>query len=225
MSTAHTSTREIQYTRRASFGSDLDTTPSAFQQIRQRTHSSENVFRDDHDSRTNDRFAQQHTRPIDASRDRASPISERKGSVSNLVDATYRPSAVSERKGSVSNLVDSTYRRSPSPSTNVQIPVQTSTNSSYQRSSYSEENDRKKYAFDGEKISYGNGASALVEIPVTVHTKRSDSTIDRSNVPVNPPRSRSPSVTSNESSQRQSNVSGMPSARIAFPCHSTACFI
>ncbi|CAF0743415.1 unnamed protein product [Adineta ricciae] len=164
MSTEQTSS----YGRRPSYGNDLDRSTETFQQLRQRSNSSENVFQGDFNStRTN------------------------------------------QRKNSVENLADSKYRRSPSP-TAVQIPVEYKTNQP-QRSNSKDETDRKNYSFEGERLSYGKtSTSALVDIPVVVQSKRSDSVIDRIELPANPTldrqRSRSPSITSNDSYQRQSNL-------------------
>lgn len=185
MSTEQTSTYENQYGRRPSYGNDLDRSKDTFQQTRQRSNSSENVFRDDYSStQTNQRY---------------NNTSREQGN---------------QRTNSVDNLVDSKYRRSPSP-TPLRIPVEYNTNHQ-QSTKYTDDNDRRKYSYDGDKLSYGsnNNTSALVDIPVVVQPKRIDSTIDRMETPVNPiqdnqrNRSRSPSITSNDSYQRQSNLSG-----------------
>ncbi|UJR25356.1 hypothetical protein I4U23_006706 [Adineta vaga] len=186
MSTEQTSTYENRYGRRPSYGNDLDRSTETFQQTRQRSNSSENVFRDNSSSTpTNQRYSNTSREHI---------------------------STGNQRKNSVDNLVDSKYRRSPSP-TGFRIPVEYKTNDS-QPTKSTEDNDRRKYSYDGEKLSYGNNkTSALVDIPVVVQSKRTDSTIDRMETPINPiqdnqrDRSRSPSITSNDSYQRQSNLS------------------
>lgn len=99
---------------------------------------------------------------------------------------------------SVNSIVDTSRRRSPS-------PKRTDNDHPY-RSSYVEDTDRSKYVHEGQRMSYGSGASALVDIPVVVSNKTINSTIDRFETPTEPKRdfqrsgSRSPS---NDSDQRQ----------------------
>ena len=56
MSTEQTSSYESRYGRRPSYGNDLDRSTETFQQSRQRSNSSENVFREDvNRTQTNER--------------------------------------------------------------------------------------------------------------------------------------------------------------------------
>jgi hypothetical protein len=191
MSTEQKGTYETRTSRRSSYASDLDTPVLTYQQTRQRANSTENIFRDDYGTKQNDEFSQKYPRDNDFSRDQnASSIKTNNG---------------------VNVLVDSKYQRSPSP-TGFEIPIEINKNTNRQRSNYAEEDDRKKYTYEGEKLSYGSGASAMIDVPVVVQPRRSDQMIDRIEMPLNPTRdnqrSRSPSVTSNDSYQRQSNLAG-----------------
>ncbi|CAF0760175.1 unnamed protein product [Adineta steineri] len=224
MSTEHTTTRQTYTSRRSSVGNDLDTTPSStFQQTRQRANSSENLFRDDYNPTKNDQFSQKYPRPVDVSYEQTSTSNKKNNGVDILVDTKYqRPSSPTGFAKPVDTkyqpptspigfekIVDTKYQRPSSP-IGFGRPVDTTINNNQQRPSQTED-DRRKYSYDGDRISYGSGASAMVDIPIVVQTKRSDTTIDRMELPVNPirdnERSRSPSITSNDSYQRQSNLS------------------
>ncbi|CAF0852103.1 unnamed protein product [Adineta steineri] len=224
MSTEHTTTHQTYTSRRSSVGNDLDSTPApTFQQTRQRANSSENLFRDDYNPTKNDQFSQKYPRPIDVSYEQTSTSNKKNNGVDILVDTKYqRPSSPTGFAKPVDTkyqpptspigfekIVDIKYQRPSSP-IGFGRPVDTNINNNQQRPSQTED-DRRKYSYDGDRISYGSGASAMVDIPIVVQTKRPDTTIDRMELPINPARdnerSRSPSITSNDSYQRQSNLS------------------
>lgn len=190
MSTDQTGTYEHRNSRRSSFGTDLDAPVVTYQQTRPRANSTENILRDDYGITKHDEFSEKYPRRSDISREQNSSSDKK----DNGVDA----------------LVDSKYQRSSSP-TGFQIPIETNTDNNRYRPSYTEEDDRRKYSYEGVKLSYGSGASAMVDIPVMVQPKQVDPTINRMEMPLNPTNdnhpSRSPSVTSNDSYQRQSGLS------------------
>ncbi|CAF0810388.1 unnamed protein product [Rotaria sp. Silwood1] len=107
-------------------------------------------------------------------------------------------------------LVDTKYQRPSSP-IRREKPFESNTNNDSHRSTYIGENDRSKYMHEGEKLSYGSGTSKIVDIPVISNTKRSDSVINKIETSTDltrdnrRSRSRSPSVASNDSYQRQSS--------------------
>jgi hypothetical protein len=185
MSTEQPATREDRDLRRSSYGSDLDTPGITNQQTRQRANSNENNFRDDYGMKQNDVSPKKYPQHNDILPEQHSPSKK-------AIDG-------------LNALVDTKYQRSPSPTKGGE----STTNDNRHRSTYFEEGDRSKYVYEGEKLSYGSGASAIVDIPVVLHTKRSDSTIDRYELPTestrNNQRSRSPSLTSSDSYQRQSS--------------------
>lgn len=183
MSTEQTPTRE---TRRPSYGNDLDTPATTNPYPRQRTYSHENVFHDQHTSK-----------PTDTSSTRSPQRN------SNVVPE-QRPPARNSNEG-VNAMIDTAYRRSPSP-----VRTSNSNNDDHRhRSTYVEEGDRSKYAYEGQKISYGSGASAMVNIPVVTQNKPAPSTLSQFQTPTEPSRdyqrsgSRSPTMTSNDPYPRQ----------------------
>ncbi|CAF4278637.1 unnamed protein product [Rotaria sp. Silwood2] len=172
MSTEKSTTYEYHPTRRSSYGSDLDSTNTSFQQTRQRANSSEHLFRDEYSAtKQNDEFSRKSPQRNDA-------------------------------------MVDTKYQRPSSP-TRREKPFESNTNNDSHRSTYIGENDRSKYIRESEKLPYGSGTSKIVDIPVISNTKRSDSMVDKIETPTDPTRdnrrSRSPSITSNDSYQRQSS--------------------
>lgn len=180
MSTEQTTIRE---TRRPSYGHDIDTPGATNPYPRQRTYSNENIFHDEYS-----------TKPRDAS-PRRSPQRN-----TNAVPDQRSPARKSV--DGVNAIVDATRRRSPSPKRTDNVSV----NDHGHRSSYIDETDRSKYVREGQKMSYGSGTSALVDIPVVIGNKPTNSTLDRFETPTEPKRdfqrsgSRSPS---NDSYQRQ----------------------
>ena len=101
--------------------------------------------------------------------------------ISSVVDAQYQRSSSSQKTNSVVNaVVDTKYQRSPSPSA-----VDNSNNYDQRhRSTYLEEDDRNKYAYESEKMSYGNGTSAFVNIPVISQTKQSNTSTGGYDIPI-----------------------------------------
>ncbi|CAF0979723.1 unnamed protein product [Rotaria sordida] len=110
-------------------------------------------------------------------------------------------------------MVDTKYQRPSSP-TRIEKPIESNTTSDRHRSTYMGENDRSKYIHEGERLSYGSGTSNIVDVPIISNTKRSDSKIDKFEMSTEPTRdnrrSRSPSVASNDSFQRQSSRERQP---------------
>jgi hypothetical protein len=184
MSTENT-THANRPSRRASYGDDLDTPViTHHQQTKPRASSNDRVFRDEHVTTHNDGVSQNFQRRYDASPEQHSPINKKDHRVNAIVDTDY------QRSSSTSGL---------------ERIVEQNMNNNRHRSTYTEEDDRRKYIHEGEKLSYGSGASAIVHIPVV--TQRSDSTNERFRISGEPTRhddgSRSPSVTSNDSYRRQ----------------------
>jgi len=176
--------REDYNSRRSSYGNDLDTPVITNQQTRQRTYSNDNNFRDEYGIKQNNESPKKYPQHHDILPEQTSP--------------SKKPN------DALNAIVDTKYPRSSSPSR----VIESNTNNNRHRSAYLEEDDRSKYTYEGEKLSYGSGASAIIDIPVS-YTKRSDSTIDRYEMPIESTRdhqkSRSPSVTSNDSYRRQSS--------------------
>jgi len=176
--------REDYNSRRSSYGNDLNTPVITNQQTRQRAYSNDNLFGDEYGIKQNNESPKKYPQRNDIVPEQTSPSKKQTDGINAIVDTKYP--------------------RSPSPSR----VIESNTNNNRHRSTYLEEDDRTKYTYEGEKLSYGSGASAIVEIPVS-YTKRSDSTIDRYETPIEPKRdhqrSRSPSVTSNDSYRRQNS--------------------
>ena len=89
------------------------------------------------------------------------------------------------------------------------------------QSTYTGEENRHKYILEGEKLPYGNGASALIDMPVVSPPKRVNSQVGLVEMPSLPPRnterSASPSPSSpistnpyarQNSRERQTDISG-----------------
>jgi len=185
MSTEHPVTREDRNSRRSSYGSDLDAPGITNQQKLQRAYSNENNFRDEYVPKHND--------------DSPKKSPQRQ----NIISEQYSPS--NKKNDGINSIVDTKYQSTSSPTK----AIESNTNTNRHRSTYVEEDDRNKYVYEGEKLSYGSGASAIVEIPVVSHTKRSDSTGNRYEIPIESTRdnqrSQNPSVTSIDPYRRQSS--------------------
>ncbi|CAF3582911.1 unnamed protein product [Rotaria socialis] len=188
MSTEKSVARESRPIRRSSYGDDLDPAVSSYQQMRQRANSNENLFRGTDSATKTDEFSPRYPRYDDSKPRPISPSNKR----NNGIDAT----------------VDIKNQRPTTP-TRVDKFIESNTNNNSHRSTYIEEDDRRKYVKEGEKISYGTGASKIVDIPVIANPKRPDPIINQIETPIGPKRdsqrSRSPSVASNGSYQRQSS--------------------
>lgn len=216
--------------RRPSYGNDLDVGGTTYPPVRHRTSSNENIIYDERFNR-NSQSPIKYSQRTDHS---PSPSSSRKSSdgINAVIDTQYQRSSSSSQRNSdginavvdtqyqrsssssssspqktnnvVNAVVDATYRRSSSPTTvdNSNIHDQR------HRSTYIEEDDRSKYAYEGEKISYGNGTSAVVNIPVISQTKQSNTNNNGYDIPIERTGSyqrndtRSPS---NDSYRRQSS--------------------
>jgi hypothetical protein len=169
--------------RHPSSGDDIDASGVTNQQIRRQTYLKENVSHDEYGTKQ---------------KDQTPPLSPQRNN--NIFEQTS-PSKTSN--GGVNAIVDAKYQRSPSPS---QIGDFNANNNRH-RSTYVEEDDRSKYIYEGQTMSYGSGASAVVDIPIIDQNKQTHSIIDQFELPNEPPRnhqgSRSPSVKSNDSYQRQ----------------------
>jgi hypothetical protein len=183
MSTEHTPTHEI---RRPSYGNDLNAPGVTNQPIRQRTYSNENVFDDEYSTKQN-------------------VISPKKSPQRNNNTLPEQTSPSKKVNEGVNAIIDTNYQRSPSPS---QVG-DSNLNNNRHPSTYIEEDDRSKYVYEGQKLSYGSGASAVVDIPIIRQNKQTNSTIDQFELPNEPTRdhqgSRNPSVTSNDSYRRQNS--------------------
>lgn len=182
MSTEHPVSSDSRNPRRASYGDDLDTSGTTNQQTRPRTYSTDNMIHTEYNVKRNDESPKKYPQTNDIS--------------------------PSKKTDGVNALIDTKYQRSPS-SSRVN---ESNTNNNRHRSTYIEEDDRNKYTFEGQKFPYGSGATAMVDIPI-LYTKRSNSTADNKyEIPIehtrNTQRSRSPSITSNDSYRRQSSRDG-----------------
>lgn len=169
--------------RRPSYGNDLDSTGTTYQPIRQRTSSNDNLTYDDQRFNRNSQSPTKYSQHTDHS---PSPSASRKSSdgVNAVVDTHYqRPSSPSTSRTTssvVNAVVDTKYQRSPSPS----AVNKSNTNDQRHRSTYIEEDDRSKYVYDGEKLSYGNGTSAVVNIPIISQTKQSNTSTGGYDIPI-----------------------------------------
>ncbi|CAF2096876.1 unnamed protein product [Rotaria magnacalcarata] len=188
MSTEKSVTRESRPIRRSSFGDDLDPTVSSYQQMRQRAISNENLFRGTDSSTKTDEFSSRYPRYDDSKPRPISPSTKRDNGIGAIVDIR---------------------NQRPTTPTRVDKFIESNTNNNSHRSTYIEEDDRRKYIKEGEKVSYGTGTSKIVDIPVIVNPKRPDSIINQTEAPIDPTRdsqrSHSPSIASNGSYRRQSS--------------------
>jgi len=179
MSTEHPPPRADHNSRRSSSGNDLDTPSMTNRPTLQRAYSNDNNIRDEYVVKQNDVSPKKYPQRNDILSEQTSPSNKKNDGVNAIVDTKYQ--------------------RSPSPSRVIDSNI----NNDRHRSTYIEEDDRSKYIYEGEKLPYGSGTSAIVDVPVS-YTKRSDSTIDRYE-PRDNQRSQSPSRTSNDSYRRQSS--------------------
>ena len=165
--------------RRSSFGSDLDAPVVTYEATRHRANSSENLLREDYGNTSKGDQSQKFPRPTER--------------------APERQSSSSGRTNGATTIPDVGFRRPSSP-----IRVDSTTTPNRQSSVHTIETDRRQLISHGEKMPYGSGAAALVDIPVVVNPKRGE-------VPTTPSRNRSrspspsPSATSNDSYRRQSS--------------------
>lgn len=147
----------IHSSRRSSNGSDLGTPGNTNQQVRQRTYSNDNVFRDQYDGKQNE----------------TSPI-KRNSQQSNSYNTSPEKSSPSKKNNEgINAIIDTKYQRSPSPPGI----------DNRHRSTYMEEDDRSKYVYEGQKLSYGSGTSAIVDVPVVIHNKQSNSILNQFELP------------------------------------------
>ena len=182
MSTEQT-VREVRHSRRSSYGSDLDAPVITHQQNRPRAHSNDNMLRGEHGAINHDELPKMFPWRNDVLPDRTSPPKE-------------------QINNGVNHIVDKNQTRPAS-----QIGFERLSNGSEKH--YFGEDDRNKYTFEGEKFPYANGTSAIIDMPVISPPKRSDSKIERIEMPTVPirddERSRSPSPTSADIYRRQNS--------------------
>jgi hypothetical protein len=182
MSTEHTPSREP---RRPSHGDDIDSSSRTNQEIQRQTYTKEINSHDEYAAKENSR----------------SPSRSPQRENNNIFQRQISPA----KKGDegINAIVDTKYQRSPSPSKGSDVNA----NENRHRSTYIEEDDRSKYAYEGQKISYGSGTSAVVDIPIINQNKPTNSVLDQFELPNESSRdrqqSRSPSVKSNGSYRRQ----------------------
>jgi hypothetical protein len=172
--------REVRQSRRSSYGSDLDAPVITHQQTRPRAHSNNNILRGETSAVSHDELPKMFPWRNDVLPEQRSPSTNQ---INNGVD----------------NIVDKEYQR-PISQIGFEKVIQ---------STYTGENDRKKYLFENEKSSYTNGTSAIIDIPVISPPKRLDSNIQRIEMPIvptrNDERSQSPSPTATDIHQRQNS--------------------
>ena len=180
MSTEKTS-HETRYTRRSSFGNDLDAPMSPFQPPR-RSNSSENLLHDSHYGGTSKTdTASRSSRHIE-------------------IAPAQHASSVGKSKGS-STFVDTPHQRPSSP-----VRFEPTTKENHQRYSHMDDSDRQKYITHGEKMSYSHATAALTQMPIVVPPKQSNGALDRMEMPTMPSRdtqrdrNRSPSPSPSQSS-------------------------
>ena len=219
MSTEHVPSRE---TRRPSRSDEIDSSNRTSQEIRRQTYTKESNSHDEYAAKENDRTPSRSPQrdSNNTFQRQISPAKKSDEGINAIVDSKYQRSPSPQRdnnntfqrqispskKGDegINAIVDSQYQRSPSPSKGNTF----NTNENRHRSTYMEEDDRSKYAYEGQKISYGgSGTSAVVDIPIINQNKPANSVLDQFELPNESSRdrlgSRSPSVKSNDSYRRQ----------------------
>lgn len=191
MSTEHP-VREVRHSRRSSYGSELDAPVITHKQTRQRAHSNDNALRGELGPTQSDEVPKMFPWRNDV--------------LPEQQQQQQYESETSPSKAKIAAIFDEIVTRPyvrPTSQIGFEKVVQSTADEVH-----SGEVDRQKYYFGGGEAPYGNGASALIQMPVVSPPKRSDSTIERIQMPTPPTkhnqRSRSPSPTSADIHHRQS---------------------
>ncbi|CAF0900278.1 unnamed protein product [Adineta ricciae] len=183
--------REVRHSRRSSYGSDLDAPVITHKQTRQRAHSNDNTLRGEHGPTQNDEVPKMFPWRNDVLPEHPQQ---------------YEP-GTSPSKAKITAIFDEIVNR-PYVRPTSQIGFEKVLQSTADEI-HSGEVDRQKYHFGDGEAPYGNGTSALIHMPVISPPKRSDSTIERVEMPTPPTkhnqRSRSPSPTSADIYHRQTD--------------------
>ena len=188
--------RETRPSRRSSYGSDLDAPVITHQPTRQRAHSNDNMLRGEHSAVQNDELPKMFPWRNDV-----------------LPEQHISPPSNKINNNGLDHIVDKQYQR-PASQIGFERVIETTINhkdsdNKYRQSGYTGEDDRQKYIFEGEKTPYGNGTSAIIDMPVISPPKRMDSKIERIEMPTvpvrNDERSASPSPTSTDIYRRQNS--------------------
>ncbi|CAF3979658.1 unnamed protein product [Adineta steineri] len=193
MSTEHP-VRENRHSRRSSYGSDLDAPVITHTQPRPRAHSNDNMLRGEHSAIQSDELPKMfpwRNDVIPAHEHQIPPTKTNK--VSNGLD----------------DFLNKDYTR-PASQIGFEKIIESAAvnnNNNNRESAYMAEGDRQKYMYEGDQMSYTNGTSAIIDMPIISPVKRFDSHIERTEMPTVPTkhdqRSRSPSPTSNDIHRRQ----------------------
>jgi hypothetical protein len=185
--------REIRHSRRSSYGSDLDAPVITHEQARPRAHSNDNVLRGEHSAINHDDIPQMFPWRNEVLPDKRSPPTSTNTQISN----------------GVNHMVEKNHQRPTSQIGFERVIESNGHEKNSRQSDYMGEDDRHNYVFEGEKLSYTNGASAIIDMPVVSPPKRMDSKIERIEMPTVPirhdERSRSPSPTSADIYRRQNS--------------------